>query len=169
MIFTHPLVAGRFRLRAILANSVERTIITFSELLLCIHKILYTEYIASSKVIRGHAFFPQFSCCCYCCFCCLFSVLLLLVLSFLSLEVKYLKHTLVLHGFQCSYSTRCRSPKILLKHCLQFLFGQFLYPGETENNFYGRGKQGVFWAMSEWQTEPLAFQCIYEISRKLTK
>ena len=96
-------------------------------------------------------------------------MLLLPVLSFLSLEVKYLKHTLVLHYFQCSYSTSCRSPKILLKHCLQFVFGQFLYPGETENNFYGQGKQGVFWAMSEWYTEPLAFQCIYEISRKLTK
>ena len=37
-----------------------------------------------------------------------------------------------------SHNTACLPPKILHKHCLQFLLGPLLYPGETKNKGYAK-------------------------------
>ena len=45
----------------------------------------------------------------------------------------------------------CR-PKILHKHCLQFLLGDKMAPRETEKNFGVTNKEhyGMFWYFLEW-------------------
>ena len=51
-----------------------------------------------------------------------------------------------------SHNTPCFPPKILHKHCPQFLFWRLYYPWEIKNKGYAKfgGEQGVLWEMFNW-------------------
>ena len=62
-----------------------------------------------------------------------------------------------IHHFHIAHNTLCLPPpKILHKHCFQFLLGRLYVPRETENNadekFLG-GKQSVLWVCGSGQSE----------------
>ena len=50
-------------------------------------------------------------------------------------------------------------PKILHKHCLQFLLGVKMVPRETENSFGVKNKEhhGMLWYFLEWSINVLSF------------
>ena len=50
-------------------------------------------------------------------------------------------------------------PKILHKHCLQFLLGVKMVPRETENIFGVKNKEhhGMLWYFLEWSINVLSF------------
>ena len=61
----------------------------------------------------------------------------------------WLKHSFKvydIHHFHIDHNVPCLLPKTLRNHCLRFLLGQLLYPGERLCKILG-GKQSALWSM----------------------